>query len=324
MSIRCSGCPARLVFDAATLAFLQTLPQGAHEMDARIRWCELEPGHDGQHYNLGQHSGEHEWWVHWPDGAERPTGVVQLAGCSAVSVPDAVGDDEVCTLFAGHPGRHNFTFDGRNLAPRIEPEPAAQSSRTGDGQGWTVHAARAVFQVPPWLRVDMVDVSAPNAERFEHARVHVDDAAIALIVDESTAQVLMLHRQRWVNGRDGYELLGGLVEAGEDPHATARREAVEESGYNPHGPGEHLLSIEPLPGIVDSRLHIYCWRHGAERITAPSDPHETGTITWMPLDRIGPLTRERQLLGACTALAVHAYLTSRARPRADPDVDSVR
>lgn len=140
----------------------------------------------------------------------------------------------------------------------------------------------------------------------------MDDAAISLIVDEVAARVLMLHRQRWVIGREGYDLLGGLVEPGEDQHATARREAVEESGYNPHGPGGHLLSIEPLPGIVDSRLHIYCWHRGAERVAEPSDPHEAGTLMWMPLDQIEPLTGGRQLLGAGTALALHAYLTSRA------------
>lgn len=167
MSIRYSGCPAWLMFDPATLAFLQALPQGAHEVDARPRWCELEPEHDGQHYSAGQHSGEDEWWVHWPDGATRPTGMSHLTGCAAVSVPDADGEDEPCTLFAGHPGHHNFTFDGRDLTPHVEPEPAAPSSHSGDGQGWTVHGARAVFHALPWLRVDMADVSAPNAERFE-------------------------------------------------------------------------------------------------------------------------------------------------------------
>jgi 8-oxo-dGTP pyrophosphatase MutT (NUDIX family) len=154
---------------------------------------------------------------------------------------------------------------------------------------WTVHGSRTVHDGSPWLRVDMVDVTAPNGERFDHAAIRIPDAAVALIVDGDA--VLMLHRQRWVIGRDGYELFGGLVDEGEDPAETARREVLEESGYRPRGPGEHLMTIHPMPGIVDSAMHLYLWRHGADRVTVPSDPHEVGTITWMPLERVDELAR---------------------------------
>jgi 8-oxo-dGTP pyrophosphatase MutT (NUDIX family) len=138
--------------------------------------------------------------------------------------------------------------------------------------------------------------------------------AIAAIVDEDAGAVLMLRRERWVIGQWGYELLGGLVEDGEDPADTAVREAVEESGWRPRGPGEHLLTIHPLPGIVDTVMDCYLWRHGADHVGDPSDPQEVGTVTWMPLERVQELITQGQLLGAATALALLYYLATPAEP----------
>lgn len=175
---------------------------------------------------------------------------------------------------------------------------------------WTVHGARTVHDGHPWLRVDMAEVTAPNGEHLQHARVHIPDAAIALVVDEQHRQVLTLRRHRWVIDRDGLELFGGLVEPGEDPAETARREILEESGYRPRGPGEHLITIEPMPGLVDSRMSIYLWRRGAEQVGQPCDPHETGIISWVPLADIPRLAADRQLLGAGTALGLFHYLAA--------------
>lgn len=176
---------------------------------------------------------------------------------------------------------------------------------------WIVHSGRTAFDGAPWLRVDVADVTAPNGERFEHARVHIPDAAIAMVVDERDDTVMMLRRHRWVPDREGFELLGGLVDDGESPRDTAYREALEESGWRPRGECEHLISIEPLPGLVRSTMHIYLWRDGAEQIDQPADPHEAGVLSWVPLAHVRHLAQRRQLLGAGTALAISHYLAHR-------------
>lgn len=195
--------------------------------------------------------------------------------------------------------------------PRIRPLGAYEPGERQVDASWTVHRSRTAYDGSPWLRVDMVDVSAPNEDRFEHAAIWVPDAAVALIVDEQRRAVLMLRRQRWVIGRDGYELLGGLVDDGEDPGDTARREALEESGHVPRGAGRHLLTVHPMPGLVDSAMHVYLWDEGAEQVGDPSDPHEAGTVEWVPLDRVDELADGGQLLGATTAVALYRYLALR-------------
>jgi 8-oxo-dGTP pyrophosphatase MutT (NUDIX family) len=175
---------------------------------------------------------------------------------------------------------------------------------------WTVHQSRTVYDGSPWLRVDLADVTAPDGARFEHHVVHMPHVATAMVVDEATDTVLMLYRQRWVIDQWGYELLGGLVEEGEDPADTAVRETIEESGWQPRGPSEHLLTIHPLPGIMDTIMDCYLWRHGADRVGNPSDPQEVGTVSWLPLAGMPELAAQGQLLGAGTATALLYYLAT--------------
>lgn len=174
---------------------------------------------------------------------------------------------------------------------------------------WTVHQTRTVYDGSPSVRVDLADVTAPDGRRFDHHVVRVPRAAVAVVADEAAGTVLMLRRQRWVIGRWGYELLGGLVEPGEDPADTAVREAVEESGWQPRGTPEHLLTIHPLPGIVDTIMDCYLWRQGADRVGDPCDPYEVGVLTWMPLGGVRQLVAQGQVLGAGTATALLYYLS---------------
>ncbi len=86
--------------------------------------------------------------------------------------------------------------------------------------------------------------------------VHLDRIAVALIVDDQD-RVLMSWRYRFVTEQWGYELLGGMVDAGEDAAGTAAREAEEESGWRPVGEPEHLVSFEPLPGQVTAPVDVF-------------------------------------------------------------------
>lgn len=174
---------------------------------------------------------------------------------------------------------------------------------------WTVWGERTVYD-NRWVKLSLVDVQAPNGQRWEHHVVQMDRIAIALLVNER-GEVLMLHRYRFAVDQWGYELLGGLVEDGEDPAATAARESVEESGWQPTGEPELLATFEPLPGMVRSHTDVYLFR-GAEKIGEPTDTEEAGTLEWLPVDRVREVLRGNELLGAGTIIAVQAYLLSLA------------
>ena len=155
----------------------------------------------------------------------------------------------------------------------------------------------------------MVDVGAPNGERWEYHVVHLGRIAVALIVDDQD-RVLMLWRYRFITEQWGYELLGGLVDGGEDAAVTAAREAEEESGWRPLGEPEPLVSFEPLPGQATAPVEVFLWR-GAKRIGEPTDTEEVGRVEWVPLVRVPELVQRQELLGAGTLVALLYYLALR-------------
>lgn len=173
---------------------------------------------------------------------------------------------------------------------------------------WTVFGERSLYD-NRWVRLSLVDVEAPNGKRWEHHVVHLGRVAIALLVNERD-EVLMLYRYRFAVDRWGYELLGGLVEDGEAPAATARREAEEESGWRPVGDPTHLASFEPMPGMVTAQTDVFLW-NGAEHVGEPTDTEEAGRLEWVPLDRVREMVTKHELLGAGTIIAVQSYLLSR-------------
>lgn len=166
-----------------------------------------------------------------------------------------------------------------------------------DEQGpWKTFGERLIYD-NKWVKLGLVDVQAPNGQRWEYHVVHLHRIAIALILNDDGDRVLMLYRYRFPTKQWGYELLGGLVEDGEDSKVTAAREAIEESGWRPKGEPEHLVSFEPLPGQITAPTDVYLWR-GAERIGEPTDTEEVGRLEWVPLAQIPELVREQKILGA--------------------------
>lgn len=69
----------------------------------------------------------------------------------------------------------------------------------------------------------------------------------------------MMWRHRFVFDRWGWELPGGLVEAGEDALVTAVREVEEETGYRPKQI-EPLITYQPMAGMVDSEHLLFLAR----------------------------------------------------------------
>jgi 8-oxo-dGTP pyrophosphatase MutT (NUDIX family) len=174
--------------------------------------------------------------------------------------------------------------------------------------GWRRFGEKTIYD-SRWVRLGLVDVAAPNGERWDYHVVHLGRVAVALIIDDHD-RVLMLWRYRFITDQWGYELLGGLLDEGEDVAVTAAREAEEESGWRPVGEPVPLVRFEPLPGQVTAPVDVFLWR-GAERIGKPTDTEEVGRVEWVPLSRVLELVKRGELLGAGTLVALLYYLALR-------------
>ena len=138
--------------------------------------------------------------------------------------------------------------------------------------------------------------------------VRLQRVAIAAVVDNSD-RVLMLWRHRFVTDEWGWELPGGIVDAGEDSAATAAREVEEETGWRP-GPMTHLLTFQPMIGMVDTPHELFTAR-GAELVGDPTDLEESGRVDWVPLASILELITKGEVLGSGSLVALLHILATR-------------
>ncbi|BAG19717.1 MULTISPECIES: GntR family transcriptional regulator [Streptomyces] len=187
--------------------------------------------------------------------------------------------------------------------------PGKVTIQTPEGvKPWRIHGERDLYD-NQWVKLQLWDVEPPGMEQFEHHVVKLQHVAVTAVLDGQD-RVLMMWRYRFVPQQFGWELPGGIVDAGEDPADTALREVVEETGWRPKSL-EHVVTYQPMVGMVDSPHEVFVG-HGAEKVGAPSDLEEAAHIEWVPLADIPGLMARGELMGSGTLVALLHILATRA------------
>ena len=80
-------------------------------------------------------------------------------------------------------------------------------------------------------------------------------AVVVLPVLED-GRILLVRQYRHAAGRSLWELVAGRIERGERPAAAAKRELLEETGYEGHR-FRRLIEFFPSPGFLTERMTVY-------------------------------------------------------------------
>ena len=175
------------------------------------------------------------------------------------------------------------------------------------GDEWQVIGVRPVYD-SKWVRLELAEVQLPSGQHFEHHKVTMPAAAMAVVLNDSRDQVLLSWRHRFVPDTWNYELPGGLVEDEEDPKTTAIREVIEETGYRP-GSMRHLVTFEPMIGMVSSPHHLYL-AEGASKVGHPTE-HDEGLFEWVSLSRVPELITSGKIVNSGTLVGLLQLLALR-------------
>jgi ADP-ribose pyrophosphatase len=126
------------------------------------------------------------------------------------------------------------------------------------------------------VQVDEVELAGGGRAEREVVRHPGAVAVVALLAGDPSAspgspraerrgdRVVMIRQYRHAAGEVLWELPAGVLMPGEEPAACARRELIEEAGYEA-GEVIPLLSLLPSPGFSSEVIHIFVAR-GLERV----------------------------------------------------------
>ncbi|MGH8617849.1 MAG: NUDIX domain-containing protein [Burkholderiales bacterium] len=148
------------------------------------------------------------------------------------------------------------------------------------------------------LRKDTVRLPDGSTATREYLR-HPGAAMMIPFLDDAT--LLLEHQFRYPAGRHFIELPAGKIDTGETPLAAAKRELVEECGYEA-AQWRHLGTTYPCIGYSDERIEIFAARD-LTAVGHARDPGEFLELVPVALDealawvRDGRITDGKTIIG---------------------------
>lgn len=167
-----------------------------------------------------------------------------------------------------------------------------------------VRLAREVIYEDPWINLYADRVQFPNGKLVErHHIIEFEQESVAAIVENERGEILFVHAYRYTMGGANWELPAGRMERGESIIEAARREVLEESGYETTD-HEMLYSFHPLNGSSTAVFNLVRCRAG--NLVAGFDDEIAG-ICWRTLGQVEELIRQRQIKDgyALTGMLLH-------------------
>lgn len=173
---------------------------------------------------------------------------------------------------------------------------AAAAPAPGDGgadaplrdvrQPWpvtgTAERARGAFVRLRTDQVTMPDGAVAGRDVIDHP------GAVAVVALDGDGRVLLIRQYRHPAGHLLWEIPAGLRDAdGEEPHATAERELLEETGYRARD-WRVLTDVYTSPGILGERVRVFLARDVTlvpvtERTHIPEAEEAHLLTRWVPM-----------------------------------------
>jgi ADP-ribose pyrophosphatase len=192
-------------------------------------------------------------------------------------------------------------------APRVAPH---ERKRFMQDEEWLELSSRTALD-HPYVKVEMREVQLPDGRVIaDWPIIHTKDYINALVLNEQ-GQALILEGYKHALGRSSWQVLGGYLEAEEEPLAAAQRELLEETGYAA-GDWRHLGSFIMDPNRYTGLGHFFLARNAGKVAEADHDDLEKFTLRWVTLEELQAAVLDGRVGAVSYALNISLGLLSLA------------
>lgn len=121
---------------------------------------------------------------------------------------------------------------------------------------WPKVRGRRTTSLSQWIRVIERDVEFSAGDKIQTYYALDQADYVSIVAVTPTKQIPIVRQYRPALEAFTWELPAGLVDPGEDPQDTCRRELLEETGL-PARSVKHLSTASPDTGRLSNRIHSF-------------------------------------------------------------------
>jgi ADP-ribose pyrophosphatase len=166
-------------------------------------------------------------------------------------------------------------------------------------------SARKTLVESEWIRHHIDTLELPSGKIIDFHALEYPMQVAGIIPVGDDGRILLTLQYRYMADRYSWEIPAGNVPEGEDLVAGARRELVEETGYDAKTL-EHLYEFFPQIGRSDHYFNVFVARD-LEKISATVDTDEVFELRWFTPEEILAAIRANDFCDGFTATAIMAY-----------------
>ena len=174
---------------------------------------------------------------------------------------------------------------------------------------WRTLSSRVVYE-NPWIRLDEDRVELPDGRSTIYGVVRCGTCVGVLpFLDPET--VVLIRQYRPIVSAELWELPAGTIEPGESAEACARRELVEEAGYEAgvlEPLGEALADV----GFTDDRIFLFVARD-LRPVARNLESDERIEVAVTPLSEAYRMADAGEILDAGTLVALYRFRSQAGR-----------
>lgn len=150
------------------------------------------------------------------------------------------------------------------------------------------------------LRLD--EIPRPREGGLRKVEVVEHSGGVCVIARPSPGEIVLVKQYRHAVGEELWEVPAGMIERGEPPIETARRELIEETGYRAESL-RFLWSMFSTPGFCEERIYFFVADGLTAGLAQPDDDEAFELRVWS-LEEAWRLVERDELRDAKTQIAL--------------------